>query len=142
MVKMSAFYLTQLFCSFFMCGLIWLVQMVHYPSFSYVDEDKFTSFENFHTGRISMIVVPIMLIELISALALAILDQGMITVVNLVIVLLIWLATFSFSVPCHVALSKSKNSKSIEKLVITNWLRTVFWTAKSILLMFGVKFYV
>ena len=81
-----------------------------------------------------------MLIELVTAFTLAIVDQHFVTnISNLVIVLLIWLVTFAFSVPCHSRLSKSKNGSSIRKLISTNWLRTVLWTLKSFILAFWFK---
>ena len=132
---MEVLYFVQLLCSLFMCGLIWVVQMVHYPAFNYVDDDNFIAFENFHTSRITLIVLPVMLIELLTAFVLLIVDSNFISVINLVLVILIWLVTICFSVPCHSVLSKSKNPQSIHKLILTNWLRTVLWTLKSLLLV-------
>ena len=34
-----------------MTGLIWLVQIVQYPLFSFVDRDHYSDFQNFHIIR-------------------------------------------------------------------------------------------
>jgi len=77
-----------------MTGLIWLVQLVHYPSFRYVDTVNARDFHAYHTARISVIVMPVMIIELASSAALAYyVDlQGWI-ICGLTI--LIWLSTFA-----------------------------------------------
>ena len=135
---MEIVFLIQLFASFFLCGLIWIVQLVHYPAFRYVDHQEFIKFEFFHTRNISFIVVPIMMIELVSALLLI---QYSVTYaslfsLNLGLVLAVWLVTFAFSVPCHQRLSRKKDEASINMLVRTNWIRTFIWTVKAILLLY------
>ena len=45
-------------------GLIWTVQLVHYPAFRYIQEGQFTAFQHFHMQGITLIVLPLMLAEL------------------------------------------------------------------------------
>jgi uncharacterized membrane protein len=134
---MDTLFLTQLLVSFFLCGLIWIVQLVHYPSFKYIDKDVFVKFEVFHTRNISLIVVPAMIIELVTALLLFTSQpqSDIYILINLILVILIWIATLVFSMPYHNKLSKSKDIKSINKLINTNWLRTAIWSTKSLLLL-------
>jgi len=135
---MEVVFLIQLFASFFLCGLIWIVQLVHYPSFKYVDNLEFTKFELFHTKNISFIVVPIMVLELATAIILAhnSLGYSKLFFINLILVLTVWLVTFVFSVPCHQKLTRVKNLRTIDLLVKTNWLRTFIWTLKALLLIY------
>ena len=58
-----------------MVGVIWLVQFVHYPSFNFIDKKFYSDFQNFHIKRISFIVIPVMLLELVSGLILIFLDN-------------------------------------------------------------------
>jgi hypothetical protein len=60
--------------------------------------------------------------------------------INLVIVALIWLSTFLIQVPLHNALSKEKQSEKLSKLICTNWIRTILWTARSILMILFLAF--
>jgi hypothetical protein len=50
------------------------------------------------------------------------------------VVLFIWISTFTLSVPCHKKLSLGKDSKTIDQLVKTNWIRTILWSLKSLIL--------
>lgn len=53
-----------------MTGLAWMVQLVHYPSFRYVEPRKFPEFHRFHSNRITLIAAPLMLAELGTAIIL------------------------------------------------------------------------
>ena len=141
MVAVEQVYLVHMLCSFFMCGIIWLVQIVHYPSFAFVEDSQFLDFEKFHTKRISYIVAPIMLLELVSAISLMILTDESFIKVNLSLLILIWLSTGLFSIPCHNELIRQKSPTVIERLIQTNWLRTLLWTVKSLLLFAACKYY-
>lgn len=122
-------FLTQIFCCFFLTGLIWVIQLVHYPSFEFVD-GAFVDFHRFHSQRISWIVIPLMLVELASAMALAAENPSHYGL-NALGVALIWLSTFFLSVPIHNQLVDGKNQELIAQLVLSNWPRTVLWTLRS-----------
>jgi hypothetical protein len=53
-----------------MLGLIWFVQIVHYPLFSSVGEREFAGYEIQHSRLTAFVVGPPMLIEALSAIAL------------------------------------------------------------------------
>lgn len=133
-VMLNLIFLVNLFTSVFMTGLIWQVQLVHYPAFRFVDEDNFNAFHHFHNHRISLIVIPVMLTELTTSGILwwaygAFSLHGL----GFYLVILIWISTAAFSVPNHAKLSSGKDEKVIKKLVYTNRARTLFWTVKAIL---------
>lgn len=120
-----------------MTGLIWIIQVIHYPSYRFIAEDKFTEFHHFHTTAITMIVGPMMVIEVFSGLAILI-DQkfNTISAINFLGLLGIWFATAFLSVPTHNLLSKGFNLENINYLVQTNWIRTILWTARSGLIVY------
>ncbi len=121
--------LTQIFCCFALTGLIWLIQLVHYPSFEFVD-GSFLEFHRFHSQRISWIVIPLMLAELGSAVVLAA-HHPQRYCWNLLGVILIWLSTFFWSVPLHNQLSQQKDLLLLSQLVWSNWPRTFLWSLRS-----------
>ena len=122
----------------FMTGLIWLIQLVHYPAFAYVDEKKFSQFENFHTQRISFIVMPAMIAELSTGILLfSSREMSNLYVTSLGILFLIWCSTFFLSVPCHHRLSSEKNDQTIRRLTFTNWPRTIGWSVRSCILVYS-----
>lgn len=125
------FFILQIVSCAFMSGLIWVIQVLHYPAFSYLREDQFLEFHSLHTKKITFIVLPVMLIELVSAVFLFLKNfSSFFIAMNLFFLLLIWLSTFFVSVPLHNALTKSMNLKVIERLILTNWIRTFLWTIR------------
>ena len=63
-------FLLNLLSTWYLVGLIWMVQVVHYKMFDRVGSDEFTRYEADHTRLITPIVLPPMLIELVTACAL------------------------------------------------------------------------
>lgn len=119
-----------------MTGLIWMIQMVHYPAFHYVDRTQFAAFSVFHSRRISWIVMPIMLLELAAAVALLIESPNWVWWTNGVLLVAIWLSTFFLSVPLHARLAEGYSEAVTDRLIYTNWPRTVLWTVRSGLLLY------
>lgn len=135
--------LIHLISNFVMLGVILIVQFVHYPTFHFVERNQFREFEIFHSKTITYIVFPTMTLELISAIVLFFKNLWSLNFILLFIfTLLIWLSTFFLSVPCHAKLSKDKDTFLIDKLIKTNWPRTILWVLKSgvILWIFHIKY--
>lgn len=107
--------------------LIWLVQVIIYPSFHYIDTRDFKSWHIRYTRAISTIVVPLMLMQAGLELYYALFETPRWWRVSLIAAVL--LSTFLLSVPCHRSLQDTgKNTAVIQRLVQTNWLRTLLWT--------------
>jgi len=132
---MVSLFFVQFFCCAFLTGLIWLVQVVHYPAFEFVKENKFASFHAFHSRSIAYIVAPVMLAELTTALILAWLMGNLFFTVNLLTVVALWLLTGLVSVPIHKKLAREFDSASVRALVSTNWPRTLLWSLRSVALL-------
>jgi hypothetical protein len=133
---MDLLFFLNVISAFLLTGVIWTIQIVHYPSFHYIDKMSFTNFHHFHERRISIIVMPLMLIELTTSTALYINNMSSIVfALNLLIVVLIWCSTFFVQVPIHSILSKKKDKELIEKLVNTNWIRTFLWSMRMLLII-------
>lgn len=117
-----------------MTGLIWTVQLVHYPAFRYVEAQKFPEFAKFHSRHITPITAIPMLLEVWLGILFLYESVHWISIFNIVLVVLIWLSTFALSVPCHNQLMKQKDARTIERLIGTNWIRTFLWSVKTALL--------
>ncbi|MDZ7807716.1 MAG: hypothetical protein U5K71_11460 [Gracilimonas sp.] len=130
-------FLVNTFASFFMTGLIWIIQLVHYPSFHYLGSENFKAFQLHHVNSIDKIVIPVMVAELATSFGLAWTDGFLsLNAVGFYIVILIWISTGLFSVPAHTKLESAKDDNAIRNLVSTNWFRTILWSLKS-----GLNFY-
>jgi hypothetical protein len=124
--------------TWFMVGLIWMVQLVHYPLFGQVGEDKFAAYARQHTRAISWLVGPPMLIELACALLLVLwppLGGAWAAWGGLGLLALIWLSTALFQVPAHTRLQQGFDPLLHRGLVQSNWLRTVGWSLRGLLAM-------
>jgi hypothetical protein len=121
----------------FMTGLIWVIQILHYPAFRFVAAAQFKNFHEFHSRNITFIVLPVMGFELLTAFALVYLSQSLVMLwVNAIGVGLIWLSTLLVSVPSHNALARGSDVQAMQRLVSTNWIRTLLWTARLIFLLY------
>lgn len=127
----------------YMAGLIWFVQLVHYPLMARVGTEGYTHYQRAHEKRTSLAVAPAMLIELATALYLALRTPDTIEPelawAGFALVLLLWLSTALLQVPCHKRLATGLDEAAHRRLVRTNWLRTWMWSARGViaLLMLG-----
>lgn len=75
-----------------------------------------------------------MLIELVISIYSVFVGQFFEKVI-LILVVLIWLSTFFIQVPIHQKLLVKKDFFLIEKLNRTNWIRTILWSIKIVLVV-------
>ena len=120
--------------TFFLVGLIWMVQIVHYPLFDDVGDTNYTRYQERHQNSITLIVAPVMLIELATAvLMIWIVDERIdktLVYLGLGLVVLVWLSTALIQVPCHEKLVRGFDPVAYRWLVNSNWIRTIAWTAR------------
>ena len=119
-----------------MVGLIWLIQIVSYPLFRFVEDSEFSRYHHYHFWKITPIVGLVMLVELISAICLAVFFKYIVSIQIFIMVLLlgvIWASTLFFQLPYHMKLLKLKDIRIIRLLIYTNWIRTISWTLKGVI---------
>ena len=121
-----------------MCGLIWFVQVVHYPLFGSLTGDHSRDFAGEHQRRPTPVVLPFMLAELATAAAVVIWPpvgvSRSVAVAGLALVGVIWLSTFLVQVPLHGRLAAEGHTADVvARLVRSNWIRTIAWTLRAIL---------
>lgn len=132
MINISTLELIHLIATAMMVSIIWIIQILHYPTFLFVDKKHYTEFQNFHMKNISYLIVPIMLLELLTGLFI-LLNIKMINfyfLASIGLLILIWLITALFFSKFHSELSKKYNRGTILKLIRLNWIRTFFWTVR------------
>ena len=126
--------LTNVVATLFLVGLIWMVQVVHYPLFDDVGDQNYVRYQQRHQSSITYVVGPVMLIELITALMMIwYRPEGVgnwLVYCGIGLVVLIWLSTAFIQVPCHEKLVKGFDPAAYRWLVDSNWIRTVAWTLR------------
>ena len=121
-----------------MVGVIWVIQLVHYPSFRFTDREKYVSFQIFHMRKISFIVMPVMVLEFLSGLLLVLYHSNYESLlrISFILLLIIWLVTALFFAQIHQKLSKGYDETLLRKLVSFNWIRTLLWTIRTIIITY------
>ena len=127
--------LTHLVFTSTMVGIIWVIQLVHYPSFYFIRKDIFVSFQEFHTNKIAIVVVPVMLVELITGILLIYMETNIDIAlsISLFILIAIWVLTAIYFYKAHQKLMSGYNEEIINQLIKLNWIRTILWTFRLIL---------
>ena len=122
-----------------MAGVIWFVQIVHYPLFALVGSDGFTNYERAHQRMTTWVVAPLMLVELASAVWIALRTVPPVRPAEawagLALVAAAWASTFLLQVPLHESLTRGFDIVATQRLVATNWVRTAAWSLRSALVL-------
>ncbi|PHQ36395.1 hypothetical protein [Rhodopirellula bahusiensis] len=123
--------------TWYMVGLIWMVQVVHYKMFDRVGEEVFARYATDHARLITPIVAVPMLIEIATAAGLLILRPGNLSfawaVSGLILLVVIWTSTAALQVPAHGKLASGFRPDVYSTLVTTNWIRTVAWSIRGVM---------
>ena len=119
-----------------MVGVIWIIQLVHYPSFHFIELKQYTTFQRFHMSRISYVVIPAMLTELFTLILIVIsMDQiDTLVLASAILLIFIWLITAVFFSGVHQKLTLGYDQTVVDKLVKLNWGRTLLWTLRLLLI--------
>jgi hypothetical protein len=127
-----------------MTGLIWFVQVVHYPLYAEVGAEGFLRYEALHATRTGWVVAPLMFLEMATAGLLLVPSLRLIWIttgscwIAAGLVGVIWLSTAVLQAPIHSRLAQGYDAALLSRLVWTNWIRTAAWTARSAIVMWWV----
>jgi hypothetical protein len=133
----------QAAATWYMVGVIWMVQLIHYPLMGRVGASEFVGYERAHTQWMSLVVGPGMLVEVVTAAywLLAVQgrkDEAVFAWIGAGLIAVIWGSTFFVQVPLHEKLSQGFDAAALALLVGTNWIRTFAWTARGVLMAWMV----
>lgn len=122
-----------------MIGIIWFVQVVHYPLMARVGRDGYPAYQAAHSRRTTIVVAPPMLLELATGVWLALRPSPYFPQSaawpGLGLLAVVWLSTFFLQVPEHGRLERGFDPAAHRRLVRGNWVRTVAWTLRGILVL-------
>lgn len=132
--------LVNLCATWFLAGLIWIVQVIHYPGFALVGEGNWDAYHLKHMTATTMVIGPTMFIEALSAAALFFVAKAYplrarwCVWIAAVLVLVNWVTTAAVAVPLHNKLGKAFDVEVIQQLVSINWIRTISWSIRGLLI--------
>ena len=134
-----AILLLQVAATFSMVGLIWFVQVVHYPLFNRIGPDIFPKYESEHQRLTTLVVAPPMFVEFGTAFALLWIRppevSSWLAWAGLGLVVSLWLLTGFVQVPQHRKLAQGYDATVQRRLVIGNWFRTTGWSFRGLLVL-------
>lgn len=122
--------LVQLTACAAMTGIIWIVQIVVYPLFSRLEEPAFTDYHTRYMNLVTYVIAPFMLLEAVGCAACLYLGNWQAFLLPTFLLAIVWASTAFIQVPQHGRLTPEK----VPALVRSNWIRTIAWTARTVLL--------
>ena len=122
--------------TWYMAGLHWFVQVVHYPLFTEVGREGFVGYHERHSSRTTLVVLPAMTAELATS-AWLVADRpagasAALVLAGLALAILTWAATLLLVVPRHRDLGAGLDPVAVRRLVGASWVRTAAWTAHGV----------
>ena len=131
----AALLLINAACAVYLTGVIWVIQVVHYPLMGRVGPEAFAAYARSHVDRMGGVVGPVMIVEALTAMALLKIRPEIIPAewagAGMGLVAIIWMVTFTCSVPQHTVLMRGFDASAHNFLVSTNWIHTLAWSARS-----------
>lgn len=119
-------------------GVILITQLVSYPLLLKVDSNNFKLYHTFYIRYISYIVIPLMCIEVFINFS-NIYSLNSIYpkyFISTILLLFIWFSTILIQLPLHKNINHLYRKKVINQLIKSNWIRTVLWLSKLLVLIF------
>ena len=124
----------------YMTGLIWFVQVVHYPLMATVPRSSFTDYCISHQHKTAWVVGPIMLIEAMTSFLLIGLHppgtQPIVVTAGCLLIVFIFFRTGFVQMPQHRRLANEYDRDICRDLVESNWWRTVAWTMRAAIVLY------
>lgn len=123
--------------TWFLVGLIWTIQVAHYPGFDAIDRNSYEQFQAKHMTKMGSLVGPPWLVEGLGVLAVFFLapttTTRLLAVAGGILEAAVIAVTIAASIPAHERLAKGFDADALARLVSTNWLRTWAWSARGVI---------
>jgi len=131
---MDAVLLVHAAATWMMVGVIWFVQVVHYPLLAVVPVESASAVALDHQRRTGWVVAAPMAAEGVTMLWLLASSPATITWwlpwLGAVLLAVALGATVLLSVPRHARMAAAPDASVGRELVLTNWPRTIAWSAR------------
>jgi uncharacterized membrane protein YqgA involved in biofilm formation len=119
----------RLIVDFGLVVLIWMVQLIVYPGFTFYSDKDLLKWHKYYTPRITVVVAPLMFIQMGVAIYLSLFEFSVSNLVYSLLVLSTWVSTFIYFVPLHQKIETNQDlNSSARRLTKGNWVRTFQWT--------------
>ena len=118
--------------------LIWMIQLLVYPSFSHYTKSNLIKWHTRYTPRITSIVAPLMLAQITLATIAVWQDANALSISYTVLIYSTWIFTLHTFIPIHKNIQEGNFSPAtLANLVKLNGYRTAIWTVIFVLSYFS-----
>jgi len=135
----TIFLLFNLTSTLLIAGVLWFVQLVHYPLFNEIPAKNMVNYGYYHIQKISGIINLLFIVDFTTIVFLLLLVNSDLSatlmIINIAIFGFIVILTRITFLPIHQKLSKNPNSFLISKLINLNWIRTLVWSLKVVFML-------
>lgn len=135
---MEHLFLAHFVSTLFMSGLCWFVQIVHYPLFRHIPLADFIQYERKNVLFTAIVAIPVMVIESLSGVYLLYYNPNLLNWLNMLLFSVIAVSTFILQAPLHVKLMVQPSTQLVNRLIRSNWLRTLSWSIRCVILTYMV----
>jgi hypothetical protein len=130
----------RLIVDFGLVVLIWMVQLIVYPGFTFYSDKDLLKWHKYYTPRITVVVAPLMFIQMGVAIYLSLFEFSVSNLVYSLLVLSTWVSTFIYFVPLHQKIETNQDlNSSARRLTKGNWVRTFQWTLVFVYSLFFIS---
>ncbi len=138
----AVMFLVQVFSTFTLTGIVWFVQLVHYPLLRKIARSRFAPYEKMQVLLTGFVVGPPLLLETAGVLyslwrTPSWMDLDAV-ISGAVLMGIIWLSTVLLQRPQHRVLQEGFDPRAYRKLLYTNWIRSFAWSFRSLILLFSL----
>ena len=134
--------LIQVAATLMMAAITWFAQIVHYPLLGLVGTETFAAYQTANMQLTTLVVGPLIFGEGVTALLLVWRRPLAIPLwqvwVGLALLGAIWVSTAFLQVPMHHLLIAGFDASAHQTLVVSNWIRTIAWSARGFLVLWMV----
>jgi hypothetical protein len=119
-----------------MVGVIWFVQLVHYPLLALIGVDRAPAIAVEHQRRTAWVVGLPMATEGVTTLVLLFARPDGVSAwlpwFGAILLAVVLASTVFLSVPLHERMANAPDATIGRRLVVTNWPRTIGWSARAV----------
>lgn len=130
---MGALFVVHVAVTWALVGVIWMVQVIHYPLWAQLGADAFREYHARHMLRMTLFVAPLVVAEFLTAATLVAFGaRGGWLIASFMPMAVNWIATFFAQVPLHAKLAMGFDGETHRRLLLSNWWRTAGWTIRGV----------
>ena len=120
-----------------LAAVLWIVQLVVYPAFRWIDPALFVLWHEGYTGAVTWVVAPLILLQTAGVAGRYCFLENLepLWLLEAACTLAAWAVTVFVSVPIHNRLQRglprAEQLSAMQRLVQTNWPRTLAWSVSA-----------